>query len=274
MTLQDIQLLFNRALVHTFNLKKLFVTFVVLALCGLLAVFFRGISLNAGIWVGMSLMFMPFFLCAGVLLALGVILIRIYHDEIKNRETKYQLVLSKSWDVVMGASYFSIPIILSYLMLWMLLGLFFLLGQIPGIGEFFGIILIFAPFLLNLGSLVLCLLSLAMLFFLTPILALKGFNRMRISQLLSNRFKIDPFSNCLLWLVGLIPLLAFLVILSLAAVMTDTVCYHCDNPLTRILQWFFLMIPFTALLAPSVVFFFNFAAEAHVWMQKQLAKQQ
>lgn len=271
MTLQDIQVLFNRALSYTFNLKKNFVVFCVLALCGLMAVFFQGLGTHAGVWIKMSLIFLPIFLCAGILLALGVVLVRIYHDEIKSRPTTYQDVLSKSWDVVMGASYFSIPIILSYLLLWMLLGIFFLLRQIPGIGEFFSIVLVFAPFLINLGSLVLCILSLAMLFFLSPVLAFRGFNRLQISQTLARRFKRDPFSNMLLGLIAFLPLLAVVGLLVLSAVMTDLACYTCDDQLHRVLQWFFLMIPFTALLAPAVIFFFNFAAESHVWMQKQLA---
>lgn len=272
MNLQDIQHLFNRALFHTFQLKKNFFVFCVLALCGLLTVFFQGLGTNAGVWVKLSLVFLPIFLCAGVLLALGVVMIRLYHDEIKNRPTTIQEVLGKSWDVIMGASYLSIPIILCYLLLWMLLGIFFLLHQIPGMGEFFSIVLVFAPFLINLGSLVLCLLSLAMLFYLAPVLAFRGFNRLQISQTLAKRFTYDPFSNCLLSLIAFIPLLAVLGLLILSAVMTDMACYHCDDQLHRVLQWFFLMIPFTALLSPAVVFFFNFAAEAHVWMQRQLAE--
>jgi hypothetical protein len=272
MNLNEVQLIFNRAVSLTFSLKKLLLAFVVLALCGLLVVFFRGLAINAGQWVFMSLTFMPFFLCAGVMLSTGIILTRIYHNEIKRKPIKYGQVLSNSWEMVIGASYFSIPIILSYLLLWMSLGVFVLLKQIPGLGEFFGVILVFAPFLLNLCTLILCVLNLAMLFFVTPVVALNGLNRIRVTQTIIKRLKSDPFSNIFLALIATFPLLVFIGLLLLAAILTDSVCYTCDNPLHNVLQWFFIMIPFTALLSPAVVFFFNFAVEAHVLCQKKFSQ--
>lgn len=268
MTISDIQMIFNRALHLTFERKKLLLVFSVLALCGLLVVFFRGLAIHAGQWIVMSLTFLPFFLCAAVLLSVGIILIRIYHDEIKNRPVNYTEILSKSWDVVIGASYFSIPFILGYLLLWILLGIFFMLKQVPAVGDIFAVILAFGPFLLNLGSLVLCVLNIAMLFFITPIIALKGLNRIKVVQVLVKRLKTDIFSNFVLIFYSLLPLLLTLGLLMLAAFLTGTVCYACEEPLHNVLQWFFIMIPFTALLAPTVVFFFNFAAEAHVLMQR------
>jgi hypothetical protein len=269
MTISDIQLIFNRALDLTFDRKKLLLMFAVLALCGLLVVFFRGLAIHAGQWIVMSLTFLPFFLCASVLLSVGVILIRIYHNEVKGRDVNYADVLSKSWDVVIGASYFSIPLILSYLLLWILLGIFVMLKQVPAVGDIFAVVLAFGPFLLNLASILLCVLNVAMLFFVTPIIALKGLNRMTVVQTLAKRLKADVFSNGILVLLSLLPLLAVTGLLMLAAFLTGTVCYVCAEPLHNVLQWFFIMIPFTALLAPTVVFFFNFAAEAHVLMQRQ-----
>lgn len=267
MTLEDIQLLFNRAYSLTLSRKKLLLTAVVLMMCGLMVVFFRGISIGASEWLTMSLTFLPFFLCAGVLLSTGILLIRIYHDEIKGKPVKYLNVLSRSWEVIIGASYFSIPIILSYLVLWVMLGFFVLLRLTPAIGEIFGVIFSFGPFLLNLAVLVLCLLNIAMLFFVTPIIALKGLNRLKVTQILVNRLKKDVFLNILLPLLALLPIIVFGILLTAAAFMTGKVCYVCESPLHNVLQWFFIMIPFTAILSPAVVFFFNFAAEAHVFMQ-------
>lgn len=271
--LADIQFIFNRALSLTFSNKKLLMVSIILILCGLMVVFFRGLSMNAGHWVLMSLAFLPFFLCAGVMLSLGILLIRIYHDEIKNKPVNYSEILSKSWEIVIGASYFSIPIILSYLLLWMLLGVFVLLKEIPLIGDFFGVILAFGPFLLNLGSLVLCLLNLAMLFFVTPVLALKGLNRIRVTQILTNRLKSDVFTNFLLATIATLPLIILMGLLSASAVMTGNICYACENPFLNVLQSFFIMIPFAALLSPAVVFFFNFAAESHVLAHKVLQEE-
>lgn len=272
MTLNDIQFLFNRALSLTFERRKLLLVFVVLALCGLLVVFFRGLSINAGQWIMMSLTFLPFFLCTGILLSMGIILIRIYHDEIKGRAVNYTEMLSRSWETIVGGVYFTVPVILSYLLLWILLGIFVMLKQTPAVGDIFAVILVFGPFLINLAILLLCLINAGMLFFVTPILALKGLNRIRVVQTLVKRLKSDVFSNVMLILVSVLPLVAITTLLVLAAFLTGTVCYQCENPLHNVLQWFFIMIPFTALLAPAIVFFFNFAAEAHVFMQRNLQK--
>jgi len=269
MTLNDLRFIFNRAFFLTFGKKKLLTTFTVLALCGVLVVFFRGLSVHAGQWILMSLSFLPIFICAGVLLSLGIFLIRIYHDEVKNKPVIYKHIFVKSWEVIIGASYFSIPLILCYLLLWMVLGIFVLLQEIPGIGDFLGVILAFGPFLLNLGSMVLCLLNIAMLFVLTPIVALKGLNRTQVSQILAHRLKGDVFSNLLLAILAVLPLLFCLGMLTLAAFLTGSLCYVCEKPLNNVLQWFVIMIPFTAFLSPAVIFFFNIAAEAHVILQKQ-----
>lgn len=268
MSLDDVRLIFNRALAHTFSKKKLFFVFAVLILCGVLVVFFRGLAINANYWIILSLTFLPIFLCTGILLSTGIVLVRMYHDEIKKKPVSFKNIFSKSWEIVIGASYFSIPIILSYLLLWMMLGIFVLLKEIPGIGEFFSVILSFGPFLINLGTLVLCLLNISMLFFITPIVALKGLNRLQVSQILVKRLQGDVFSNLFLATIAVLPLLCLIGLLILSAFMTGAICSTCENPLHTVLQWFFMMIPFTAILTPAVIFFFNFAAEAHVLLVK------
>ena len=266
--LSDLQFIFNRAFTLSLSLKKNLLVFVVLALCGVFVVFCRALAIYASQWIVMSLTFLPIFLSSGLLLSTGIMLIRIYHDEVKGRDVSFTEVFAKSWEVVIGSSYFSIPVILSYLLLWVMLGLFVLLREIPGMGEFFSVIFSFGPFLLNLGSLVLCLISVGTLYLITPILALRGINRLRTSNLLMDRLKSDPFVNILLAGLALFPLVVCSLLLILAAFLTGSVCYGCNEAWQHALQWFFVMIPFTALLSPSVLFFFNMAAEAHVLIMR------
>lgn len=270
MTFEEIQSIFNRALFNTFHRAKLLLTFIVLAMCGVLVVFFKGVSVQAGQWLAQSLTFLPIFLCAGVLFSLETLLIRIYHDEVKGRKVSFRRILLRSWEVVIGSSYVSVPIILCYLLVWMLLGVFALLSDIPSVGPFFHAILAFAPFLLNLSCLVLILINFALLFYVAPILALKGFNRLHVSRTLMKRFRQDVFANGFLLFIALLPLILLLAILSLAAWMTGSLCVGCSSVTETVLLWFFIMIPFTAILAPAVVFFFNFAAESHVLVMKQV----
>lgn len=270
MSLGDIQQVFNRAAQFTFERSKWLFTFLVLALCGLFVVFCRGLASNASPWVTMSLTFLPVFLCFGILLALGVVLIRGYHDEVKRKPVSYQTIFARSWETILGAAYFTVPVILLYLMLWMLLGIFLLLQNIPAVGDFFAVILAFAPFLLNMATLLLCVFVVGVLFFVTPVIALKGMNRVLISQVLAKRFQVDLFSNLLLFAIGILPLLLVFGLLLLSAVLTGSVCVVCDDTLHNVLQWFFIMIPFAALVAPTFIFFFNFAGEAHVLMQRRI----
>lgn len=272
MKLSDIQFIFNRAWSKTFNRKKLLLMFIVLLLCGLLVVFFQGLASGAGSWMKKSLIFLPFFLCAGVMLSTGIMLIRIYHDEIKEKPVSYRQVFSKSWEIVIGSSYFSIPIILCYLFLWTLLGIFVFFEQAPYIGPFFSVILAFGPFLLNLAALLLCISNIGLIFFVAPAIALKGLNGQKISQSLSTKYHNDIFSNLLLGLISILPLILVTLILTLAGFMSGPTCIPNQTVLLSTLRWFILMIPFVAILSPTLIFFFNFSAEAHVLLMKEVKK--
>jgi hypothetical protein len=269
MDFNSIAFVFNRALALSFSKKKLLMVFCILALSGVLIVFFRGLSVNAGEWVQLSLTFLPIFICTGILLSMGIFLIRIYHDDVKNRGENYKSILSNSWEMIIGASYFAVPIILCYLLLWMLLGIFVLLGEIPAVGDFFSLILSFAQFLINLGTLILCVISLGLLFFVAPLIALKDLSRQAVFQSTVKRLEKDPFSNLVLIFLALVPLAFILFLLSIAASLTGSLCIDCHTPVQTTMKWFFFMIPFAAFLTPAVIFFFNFAAEAHVLMQKR-----
>lgn len=260
---------FNRALQHTFVWRKCLLTFFTLLLCGVLVVFFRGLATLAGEWVMIALTFVPIFLCGGALFGAGILLVRIYCDECRNRPVEYWTTVRKSWDLMLVASYFSIPLVMAFLLLWMLQGVFFLIKGIPAVGEGVGILLSFAPFLLNLGALILCVVNVGVLFFVTPALALCGANRLKVSQVVFRRLSEDPFVNILLAFIALLPLMVVLGLLVGAALLTGSVYFEKGDSLVTAMQWFFIMIPFTALLAPSLIFFFQFSAEAHVMVQKQ-----
>jgi hypothetical protein len=160
---------------------------------------------------------------------------------------------------------------LSYLLLWVLMGVFYLLKEIPTLGETLGVLLAFGPFLLVLGSLVLSLFNLFLLFFATPHIALQTGMKLKLAEQVFRRFTENIFSNLALFLVGIIPLLVIVGVLCLAAFLTGVNFFMRTETLAIALQWFFIMIPFTALLSPGILFFFNFAVESYVHMQKRHA---
>lgn len=258
---------FNRALILSISRKKLVLTFPVLILCGILSVFCRAVSFEASEWVSMSFLFLPVLFSSGILLALGVLLIRIHHHEAKQVAVDFKNLIRKSMDLIVGMSYLSILPTLAYLLLWMFLGVFFLLKEIPLIGEFFSVVLSFGPFLLIFGSLVLCLCNLGLLFFAAPAAALQPLKRIALAKRMFGVLKGRWLSASLLFFIALIPMAIVGGLLCLAAVLTNVNFLIGQKSLTIAMEWFFIMLPFCAILTPTVIFFFNFSAESFQLLQ-------
>ena len=239
-------------------------TFPVLVLCGVLAVFCRAVAYEAGDWIAMSLGFLPILLSSGVLLALGVLLIRIHIHEVKHLQLSFRRLITGSLDLIMGTSYLSIPPILAYLFLWVALGLFYLLREIPAVGDFFSVVFAFGPFLLVFGSLLLCLFNLGLLFFVAPAAAFQPYKRLSLAKRVLTLFQGRILSSIALFLLALLPIISVSGLLVLSALLTNSAP---DKPLSVALEWFFVMIPFSAVLTPAIIFFFNFAAESYQLLQ-------
>jgi hypothetical protein len=260
---EDLEKCFNRAFFLSFSKKKALLVFPMLVLCGILVVFCRALALDASGWIAMSLIFLPIFLSSGILLSLGVFLIRIYYHEVKGLKGRYREILKHSWQLIIGTSYLSIPPILIYLFLWVIFGIFVLLKEIPQIGPYIGVVLTFAPFLIILSSLLLAYVNLFLLFFVSPAVALRPVQKLHFDLGLIRKFKTSLFSNLLLFLIALFPTAMVVLLLSLAGLLTELHYLVAQQTLSLALQWFFIMLPFCACLTPAVVFFFNFAAESY-----------
>ncbi|NGX39421.1 MAG: hypothetical protein KR126chlam1_00748 [Chlamydiae bacterium] len=272
MTWEHLEKIFNRSFHHSLSKQKWFLVFPVIALCSFLGVICRTIAKASTPWIQMSLAFLPIFLCAGFLLAVGIVLVRIYHHELKGERLYYLKTIRNSGKLFWGISYLAVPLIFAYLILWMILGVFYLLRAIPAIGEFVGAILSFGPFLLVLGSLVLSILSLLILFYITPAAARKSELRPSIAEEVYGVVKTNPFQAVILPLFGLLPLFLVGGLLALAAFVTRTMYAAVDSSLFFALRWFLIMLPFSALLTPAVVFFFNFSAESYNFIHKKTEK--
>jgi hypothetical protein len=266
----DIERSFSRAVVHSFSRKKMLLTFPILVLCGILVVFCRAVAYDASAWIAMSLAFLPILLSSGILLALGVLLIRIHIHEVKGLHLGFRRLISGSLDLIMGTSYLSIPPVMAYLLLWIALGFFFLLGEIPGIGSFFSVVLAFGPFLLIFGSLLLCLFNLGLLFFVAPAAAFQPSKRTSLAKRVLALFQGRLLSSIALFLLALVPIAFVSGLLSLSALLTN-VHIAPDRSLAVAIEWFFIMLPFAAVLTPAVIFFFNFAAESYQLLHPQVS---
>lgn len=270
MTWDLLETMFNRAIHRSFSLKKWWIVFPVLLLCGLIVVIFRSISLAAGSWVQMSLAFLPLFLCFALFLALGLVLIPLYQAEGLGQVVSYRKTIQESIPRLLEIVYLVLPLVFVYLILWMILGVFYLLRIIPAVGHYIGSIVSFGPFLLVLGALVLGMFSLLILFLLPPVAMVNKELNFRSVQEVLQLFRRSPFRIWISLLFALIPLIVVVGILSLAAVMTGMMYVASGTGLVVVFQWFFMMLPYAALLTPIVIFFFQFAWESHqVLWQKQ-----
>ncbi|MCF7852694.1 MAG: hypothetical protein K9M07_05600 [Simkaniaceae bacterium] len=268
MTLKDIELIFSRAWQKALQKKKCLFLFGFLLLCGIFVVMCHTLGAMSGIWVKLIMYFLPGFLVSGILLALGVFFARIYYNEVKGVEFSYREVLSKSFRLLINVTQVSLPFVMSYLIIWMLMGIFYLLREIPYIGESIGLILSFAPFVLALSSLFLAVLCLFTLFFATPYIAFKQFDDSHFIPSSLHFFKAHVFSHLLLFLIGVLPLIFTLLLLIASASIAQAGLIEIKSPIKSGMQWFFMMIPFTAALTPIVLFFFNFSVESFYLIKK------
>lgn len=268
MTYAEVEEMFNRALRYSFSRVKFLFIFSVLLICGVLVVFCRAMAFQANTWVVMSLSFLPVFLCTGVLLAAGVLLTRIYYHEIKGLSFGFKKLFSQSFQMLIGVSYLSLPLILVYLMLWTLMGVFHLLKGLPAVGPVMGVLLSFGPFLLVFASLVLTIASLLILFFVTPHVALKTRVDLDIAEEVFDRIRMSVFSNALLLMIALTPMSVIISLLTIAAMVTGANFVPSDAALGVSLGWFFIMVPFCLILTPFITFFFNFAMESFGLLQR------
>ncbi len=270
MNLSQLERSFNRAWYLSFSIKKLILVFPILVLCGVFIVFCRALAFHSGGWISMSMIFLPIFFCSGILLALGVLLIRIYYHEVKQIKISYKHIITTSWDLVIGtSSYLSLPVILTYLLFWMILGVFLLFHEIPVVGPYIGVILSFAPFVLIFLSILLGIFNVGMLFFVTPIVGLKKVIKTKhMAKKVLENLKERLFMCLLNFIIAILPIAFIVGVLTLAAIITKTNFFITKELLTVVLEWFFIMLPFCFFLAPCVIFFFNFSLEAYNFLQK------
>lgn len=262
MNLEVFQKLFQKAWL-AIDKKKYLVVFFSLCLCGLIVVFSRVIAIQAGGWVKLSLSFAPIFFIGGLLFTLGVFLIKTYQRELKGEVFSFVKVALGSSKTLATVAYITMPMLLLCLLNWLVLGVFFLLKEIPGIGDFVGVFLSFAPFVLILLSLLMVFLNVMLLFFLTPEISKEEALNTKTWKNLFFKLIQNPLISLMSLFVAITPLAFILFFLVFAALLTQISYLPTINPLLIGLKWFFLMLPFNALLAPAIIFFFNFSFECN-----------
>ncbi len=267
MNLEVLQKLFQKAWL-SIDKRKAILVFFSLCFCGVLVVFSRVVSMNTNNWVALSLTFAPIFVIGGLLFALGVILIKAYRNQEEGISIPYLKLATQSIKTLASISYITLPMLLLCLLSWLILGVFFLLKEIPGIGDFVGVFLSFAPFVLILTSLVLVFFNVIMLFFVTPQLSTDKDIDITFFKDIQKKVSRNSLVSIMGFIIASMPLFFVLMFLVLAAILTQRSYLTSIDPLLIGLKWFFLMLPFNALLTPAVIFFFNFSFEIDKHLEK------
>lgn len=268
MDFSDFEHIIRRSAAHTMSKMKLIYTGLTLFFCGLVMVFGMSASLVFGSWIALSLNFVPLFISLALIMALGVILVRSYHDEINKKEVEFRDLAMRSWSTILGTLSLFVPVVIAYLALWMAQGVFLVCAAIPFIGPFFSIIFAFIPFVLHLATLLLGVLSIYFLFCLTPTLSLgSSWQQGNFIQTFKESLQ-NGFTRLSLFIAAFIPLIVSFLLLMTSLKMTMMMFTEAPNAEEQVMQRFFLMLPFALLLAPSVIFFFNVATETTALVQK------
>lgn len=252
---------FNNAMKKAFMKKKLLFSAPFLVLCGLIFVLAQTISISCGSWLKIFLVFIPLFLSFGILLACGVVLIKSYDQESQKKESNFKKIIYQSLQMILNIVYLCLPFIFVYIVIWIALGVFYLIKMIPILGAIITPIFAFIPFLLILSLILLTLVCLFFLFFATPDIALKSGLKTIVIRQTFHRLKKNFFLDGIYFIVAVIPFCISFLILYFASSIAAQVFFNSPSEIIYAFQSLFMMIPFAIFLSPGLIFFFNFSSE-------------
>lgn len=261
MKLKELASAFNRAAAGIFSIQKFAFLFLGLILAGLFFLFFQSFSFYANVWVKFLLAALPLFLLIPILTVVGCLVMKIYSQEREGKTVQIgENFLFLKPRILKGLA-FALIVPASFILLWILIGLLILLKAIPYLGPFLGVIFAFAPFLLNLAALLLFFASLFTLFFFAPLFIL---NDKIDRKALVKRLNADLFTHLGFVAVAWSPLWIVWFFVSKALWLTFAVYASGDGIAEKGLQSLFMLIPFAAILALPLIFFFNFSWETYL----------
>jgi len=93
--------------------------------------------------------------------------------------------------------------------------------------------------------------------------------RQNVGRLMSSGLNHFIITMIAFFFIGNLPLVLMVALSVLSAIVTGKSYIEAGRSLSVAVQWFFIMLPFSALLSFFVIFFFNFAAESHVLLQRK-----
>lgn len=256
----------NRALLSMWDTYKILLTAAILFAGSILTALFATFSTFASSLMQKTLFLIPCFLTLGLLLSLGSVLCKLYLEEIRRNKVHLVPTMKMIYARLVGASYFSVPFLTLFGILWMTIGLFELLTFIPYLGTFFATLFAFIPFLIHFSFYFMIVFGLFGLFLLAPLLATTAdINRTVLEKLLRHLLK-NPYRHVINFFIALFPAL-LLGLLGYLSLQLCTFCHQETHFLFVLLQNVSYAIPFTLLLLFPAIFFFQYAIESYLMVE-------
>jgi hypothetical protein len=257
---------FNRALSGMGEKYKILITAGVLCIGSVLTAFFATFSPFADSLMQKTLFLVPLFITLGLLLSLGSLLCKIYLEEVKRNKVHLIPTFKTIWVRLLGASYFSLPFLAAFIVLWLTIGLFELLTLIPYVGSVLSTLFAFIPFVINFCFYLLAVFGLFALFMLAPVMGVVSqLDQSIVHNVLLHWIK-NPYRNLVNFFVALAP--AFLCgFIGYLALGLCAFCFKEAHPLLLLIQNISLAIPFAALLLFPAIFFFQYAMESYLMIE-------
>lgn len=267
MNWDQIEEAFSRSWGAVISLKYFLFVFPCVFACGALTILCWGLSYHTTPWISVTLQFVPLFVASAVLMTVGIVVSRLYIDKIQRQSTDISSLLLRAVHILRSIAIFAFPLLCLYLICWVGMGALFLLKLLPWVGEFLSIFLSIGPFVFILCSLLVAVMSLALSFFLSPILAVQ---QTSVQQILAQIWQGRILTGVVFFLIAAFPLAVSTLLLVSSAMLTDTAFFLTDSSLFIVMQRILLLLPCSFLVSPAIVFFFHFATESFLLCKRYL----
>jgi len=252
----ELEEMLKRAYRASLAKEKIFLAYPVLLLASLIAVFTFAILHQAHEWVIFGAISVPIYLTLGLLGSLAVFIHRIYYHELRGETVNYKDILKASLNRMLNGVFLALPLIITHVSLWLLMGLFYLVQGIPYFGPVFAVLFAMFPFAFLMAMGLLPLISLFALFYGSSFFAFD-------LNLDFSHFKERPSMVLGHFMLALLPLLLGTTFLGAVYWLTMTLFGVENNVIAISLQRLFLLLPFSFYLTPFVLFFFHFGLESY-----------
>lgn len=267
----EISQAFNKAIKSIFCKKRWIMTFPALGFCGLVLSFFYIFSNS---WVKIGTSFLSVFIILAILFSLSIILTKASDYDEKKTEWLIFPIIKQSIHQIISTLFLSIPMIISFFLMWTILGIYLLLKMIPGIGQLIGLVLSFFPFVIILVTILLIVIGIIFLFFAIPFFTVVEVKNLKVMKKIFPLMKKNIYSNFLLFFMSLLVFLVGFIPLIISFLLAKDLCFSSGYTIINIFSSFFMMLFASAILTPFIIFFFEMAFIAFEKVKSQFSNEE